>query len=519
MKKLISIFCIMISLFSAAVFAAENNGLEETASYLLTAAENPTVSYVGGEWSVIGLARSGAEVPENYFEGYYQNVQNYVRSKNGVLHERKYTEYSRVILALTAIGKNPENIGGFDLIAPLLDYEKTVWQGINGPIWALIALDSGNYGSKEIRKQYLAHILECEKEGGGWSLSESDTETEADITAMALTALAPYRDNAAVNDTINRALSLLYSLQNENGGYGSGDSESSESAAQVLTALSSLGISDSDPRFVKNGKSLTDHILSFRQSDGSFAHTEQSSLMATEQCFYALTAAERLKNGQTSLFDMSDVKQNDTVAIGLSGKHPDVKALEQKFPKKTFDDIQGLESQVAIEVLAQSSVINGRSENSFFPKSTMTRAEFAAITVRALGLPKQIGSSFSDVKQNAWYAEAVGTACAYGIVNGVSESEFQPEATISVEQASVMVARAAKLCGINSDLNDTAVRNILAEFTDYQKVSDWAKSSLAFCFENNISDRSKIEIKPQEAVCREEIAQMLYHMLKGANLL
>lgn len=88
---------------------------------------------------------SDAAVPQSYWDNYYSNLENYVKAHNGVLHSRKYTEYSRVVLALTAIGKEPSNVAGYNLLTPLGDYDKTIQQGINGPIWALLALDSGNY--------------------------------------------------------------------------------------------------------------------------------------------------------------------------------------------------------------------------------------------------------------------------------------------------------------------------------------------------------------------------------------
>ena len=117
---------------------------EETGAYL-QAQTAPTAGSIGGEWAVIGLARSGYPVPANYFDDYYARVEKYVKDCAGVLHERKYTEYSRVILALTAIGRDPANVAGYNLLTPLGDFEKTIWQGLNGPIWALLALDSGNY--------------------------------------------------------------------------------------------------------------------------------------------------------------------------------------------------------------------------------------------------------------------------------------------------------------------------------------------------------------------------------------
>ncbi len=520
MKKLTAVFLCVIMTISVAVnvFAAEN--IDITANYIVNTVKNPTVASVGGEWAVLGLARSGVSIPQEYFEKYYENAKNYVTAKDGALHSRKYTEYSRVIIALASIGKDPQNVAGYNLVKPLLDYEKTVWQGINGPAWALIALDSIGFGGKEIREKYIAYILENEKQNGGWALSKNQESADADITAMVLTALSNYTDKTQVNDAVQRGVTVLSVLQDENGGYNAYDEQTSESTAQVLTAISALGISYKDQRFVKNGKTLVDNILSHRKSDGSFAHTDKSNLMATEQCFYALLAAKRLEENKPSLFDMSDVKSTEIKeGEGLPKKHEHVTLQSIKYPDKTFADILEHKNKEAIEQLAKRGIINGMDENTFAPDNTMTRAEFATIVVKGLGLPLNSGIEFYDVKKDAWYYDYVNTASFYGIVNGVSNTEFNPNATITREQAATMVMRAALLCGMNSDYNETGIRNTLAEFTDYTAVSSFAKQSLAFCFENNILDRSVMEIKPFEAVKRCEIADMLYRMLKGAKLI
>ena len=126
---------------------------------------------------------------------------------------------------------------------------------------------------------------------------------------------------------------------------------------------------------------------------------------------------------------------------------------------------------------------------------------------------------FNDVKPTDWYTDYVNTAYYYGIVNGVTETEFYPDGTITVEQAMTMICRAAILCGMDNILDDIGTRNILAEFTDYTEISDWAKSSVAFCYENGISNRNDIEIKPLDAVKRCQVADMLYNLLKGAMLI
>lgn len=135
--------------FCPAAFAADGaavkNAIDDTAAFLLKTVKKPTVSAVGGEWTIIGLARSDYNVPQSYYDGYYQTVEQTVKSLEGKLHDKEYTDYSRVVIALTAIGKDPSNVGGYNLLTPLGDFEKTIWQGINGPIFALLALDSGNY--------------------------------------------------------------------------------------------------------------------------------------------------------------------------------------------------------------------------------------------------------------------------------------------------------------------------------------------------------------------------------------
>ena len=120
--------------------------LTQTAQWLMEQIPQPTYGSVGGEWAVFGLARSGVAVPKEYFEVYGENVAAYTAEHGGVLHAKKYTEYSRVILAWTALGKDAADVGGFNLLVPLADFDQTVFQGINGPIFALLALDSGALG-------------------------------------------------------------------------------------------------------------------------------------------------------------------------------------------------------------------------------------------------------------------------------------------------------------------------------------------------------------------------------------
>lgn len=318
-SKLLCILLLLSLLLSLTACGKPETQLEKTAGYLQAQIAEPGTGSVGGDWLIFGLARSGVKVPQKYFDAYYENVEAAVREKNGVLSDRKYTEYSRTVLALTAIGKNPADVAGFDLLKPLADFEQVTRQGINGTIFALLALDSGNYEIPEnpdaavqaTRQMYVDELLARALPDGGWTLTGG--EPDVDITAMTLQALAKYRDQADVTAAVERGLAVLSSLQEPDGGYVSWGSSNSESVAQVIVALTELGVPLDDERFTKNGITVEDALLRFAQENGAFVHVRDGSGgddgMATEQAFYALAAIHRTETGETTLYDMTDVMQ------------------------------------------------------------------------------------------------------------------------------------------------------------------------------------------------------------------
>ncbi len=321
-KRLLSVLMVLIMAFTniTSVFAYTdkdvNSKIKSTSSYILSTVKEPVPGSIGGEWAVLGLSRAGISVPKNYYENYYKKVEANVKKTKGELHNKKYTEYSRTIIALSAIGKDPSNVGGYNLLEKLGDFDKTVWQGINGPIFALIALDTKNYKipqNKEAKTQatrelYIKEILKQQLKDGGFALTGE--KADADITAMALQALSKYQNKKEVKHATEKALNCLSKMQNKDGGYESWGSANLESSAQVLTALCELGISPKDKRFVKNGNTVIDNMMTFYTKEG-FIHTKDgsgNSMMSTEQAFYALVSYQRLTEGKSSLYRMSDVK-------------------------------------------------------------------------------------------------------------------------------------------------------------------------------------------------------------------
>lgn len=509
-----------------------SQALTGTAQYVYETVQAPQVGSIGGDWAVLGLARSGYTVPAQYYRDYSAAVEAYVKACNGVLHEKKYTEYSRVILALSSIGKDARDVAGYDLTKALGDYDQTVWQGVNGPIWALLALDCRNYPmpqnpqakTQATRQMYVDYILSCQLPGGGWNLTKTGT-ADPDLTAMALQALAKYQDQAKVKQAVSQGLTCLSRLQNPDGTFSSEGVANGESCAQVMIALGELGISLEDARFVKNGRTLLDGLLTFYRPGQGFVHAAAgggANQMACEQALMALAGLQRAQSGQNSLYQMSDARDltgESQTGQGLPGKHADVQSSPVILPGKTFPDIAGHPNQAAIEALAARGIINGMTDTTFAPDETMTRAQFATIVVRGLGLPEQTTQVFDDVKAGDWFAPYVGSAYAYGIVKGKSATRFDPNGTITRQEAAVMVARAAKLCGLDTELDAAAVRDTLAQFTDYVTAGDWARQELAFCYRQGILDDSALTIQPLVPILRCEIAQMLYNLLGSAQLL
>ena len=523
--------CVALSL-CAAPLAAQNTAeqTERTQRALYTANPAPSVGSIGGEWAVIALARSGYAAPQSYWDDYYSRVKQEVLACRGVLHARKYTEYSRVVLALTAIGADPSDVGGYNLLTPLGDYDKTVWQGINGAIWALLALDSGDYAmpqnsaakTQATREKYVNAILAAQCGDGGWRMGSSGA-SDADLTAMALQALAPYRTQTEVAAAVERGLHCLSALQSADGGFASGGVSNAESAAQVVIALCTLQIDLRAEEFVKGGSSALDALLRFAAADGGFRHSAEdsgSNAMATEQALLALAAVARANTGGSGLYEMNDAALHVTTgAPGLSGKHADVRACPVIAPGTTFADIADHPDRVAIEGLSARRIINGKSGGVFDPDVTMTRAEFCAIVVRALGLHTQTTDAFSDVRGTDWFAPYVGAAYRYGLVQGVGGGRFAPNGTITRQEAAVMVARAASLCGMNTARSDAQAGAVLIAYTDGDGVAAWAKSAAAFCCDAALWDSTDGAMAPRRNILRCEVAQMLYRMLSGARLL
>lgn len=323
-------------------YSQEVNEVCDTMEFVVS---DPAFGSVGGEWAALVLGRAG-RMTEEWKTKYLAAVKTSLDGMSETLkaqnklHSRKLTENSRAIIGLYSAGADVTDFYGWNLCAPLAgdnvggdkteesqDYKDTIWQGINGPVYALIALDYAGYKSEgetkvtdvteenttTLRDDYLNDILSKEISGGGWALFGDSADP--DITMMAVQALSKYTYLPEVNDAVERALTVMSSEQNAQGGYSSWGSVNAESISQVICGLTMLGIDPTtDERFIKNGNTLVDALKSFRadcvkdkvtyseyrgyahvaNSDGTYSYNQ----MATEQAGYAMVALWCQKKGQ-----------------------------------------------------------------------------------------------------------------------------------------------------------------------------------------------------------------------------
>lgn len=294
--------------------------LADTLEQLAADVPEPTFGTSGGEWSILALARGGYfdNLNHDYFAGYYDRIVETVNEtaaevdQGGALDKTKLTENSRLIMALSAIGKESTQVGDWNIVEPLSSIDNVARQGINGPIYALLALDTFDYetSNAEIRQECVSFILEKQLADGGWALF--GTAGDPDITSMALQALANYQDQDTVKAAVESGIECLSGMQKEDGGYASWGTVNAESCAQAIIACTTLGIDpNTDPRFVKDGNSLVDALLNFYiENENAFSHVAGGGKngMATDQAACALVSYVRFLDGEAAFYDMSDVK-------------------------------------------------------------------------------------------------------------------------------------------------------------------------------------------------------------------
>ncbi|THF73766.1 cadherin-like beta sandwich domain-containing protein [Cohnella fermenti] len=187
--------------------------------------------------------------------------------------------------------------------------------------------------------------------------------------------------------------------------------------------------------------------------------------------------------------------------------------------KATFPDIAGKWSQDAIENLASRKILAGQGDGTFAPTRGVTRAEFAAMIVRALGLPTQADGSFSDVKTKDWYASSVASAKAYGLINGYTDGTFRPQQTITRAEAVAILNKAWVLVG-KSAISESDSALTLEKVVDQADIPTWSRAAIGSALQLGLlTGYVDGSVKPLRTVTREETAAMLQNLLIRSDLI
>lgn len=527
-KKLLSLvllFCLFFNISISAYAATYNDIL--TASVQTADKFSQSDFSFGDEWLIIALSRNG-NLSSEQAQSYLNDLAQHLKQTNGVLSTNKYTEYSRTILALSALGIDAQNFHGYNLLLPLADFEKVCYQGINGPIFALLALDSRNYSlpqntsssGQATRELYLEYILSAQTPDGGWNLAaDPQKSANTDLTAMALQALSKYQNRSDVTTATQKALTYLAKNQDKSGAYSSDGIINAESTAQVIIALCELNLNPQEYFTTTNEANMVDALLSFNTKDG-FKHrlnNQTVDALATEQSLCALAALNRYANHSSSLYRMTDTV-NVSASSNSNTTHPDI-TIAPTMQAIAFKDTASSPYQKAISALAARGMISGRGNGYFYPNDTITRAEFAAILVKTLGLSEKSSLPFTDIKNSDWYYSALASAYNYQLIAGTSTTTFSPTGALTRQEAAVLISRAAKMCGLDTAYSEHEITNILCVYNDYRTCAAWSREALAWAYDEHILDDSVWEINPTENISRGEVVQMLYNMLTLAELI
>ncbi|MDP7978179.1 DUF4430 domain-containing protein [Bacillus sp. WLY-B-L8] len=336
---------------------------------------------IDGDWVMIGLTQSGQEVSKDTKSSYLQSLVERIDEK-----ENKFssTELARTILAVTAVNGDPTNIANNNLISKLYNFEKT--ETITDYIFSLIALDTRKYevpaNAKWNRDALINAILKLQHTDGSWAyMGNLEEPGDADVTGMALVALAPYQDQAEVKQALEKAKKYLASTQTGKGGFSSGGVENANSVAQAILGLAAAGIDPTSATFTKNNYNAVQNLLSYQLENGGFkwlsADTEESG-MTTEQAMLALVQYKNFLTGKGSVYDWTKTSTNEGNNPTDESKQPTNEQPKVEEPQKNTSESSAVNDE------NQSVQKDTKVENRYLPETGMSGGDIA--TSAALGV-------------------------------------------------------------------------------------------------------------------------------------
>lgn len=174
-----------------------------------------------------------------------------------------------------------------------------------------------------------------------------------------------------------------------------------------------------------------------------------------------------------------------------------------------FTDLQSVPwAKEAIETMAGLGIVNGVGNNRFDPDNNVTRAQFARLIIKTLGITGTASNPFTDVKSSDWFANDVALAYKYGIVNGVTATEFAPESPITRQEMAVMMMRAIKY---KQQVAANDVNGTLSKYTDHYQIDSWAIEGVVISIEQGLMNgMTQTTFSPKTNATRAQSAVIMY---------
>jgi hypothetical protein len=271
-------------------------------------------------------------------------------------------------------------------------------------------------------------------------------------------------------------------------------------------------------RFALVATDGADNELLIKEVEGSFI--ARSMQLAADVDTSNLTAVMyEPETGKTSFLPAQFVEAGDAKMAVVFATHHSLVGLAEA--SKTFADTENHWARDDISAMASKLVVNGATATTFNPDAFITRAEFASILVRALGLREdKSAAQFRDIKSTDWFAGTVGAAVKNGLVTGVSENEYKPLANITRQEMSIMLSRATKLVNKPVNISDEETFDLIGQFSDMNQIASWAQMAVAEALQAGIiKGKTEKTFVPKAKANRAEATVMLKRLLQYASFI
>ena len=245
-----------------------------------------------------------------------------------------------------------------------------------------------------------------------------------------------------------------------------------------------------------------------------YSNSEVINISSDESARKLIATVRKSSSGIQQFVDNSRSDLNGVVYVvtALDRLHNESTALKISYKSKYFNDVgQNVAWAIDhIDKLYENNIISGDGKGNFLPFIKTIRGDFMLMLMRTLKLESGFYDNFSDVPESSYYYNAIGTAKALLITSGISQNSFEPKSNISRQDMMVLVYKSLKTAGIPLVFADTSELN---KYSDATQISDYAKEAIASLTKNGYVSGSGNKINPKGLTTRAEIAAILSKLL------